>query len=228
MEYHLHRISLGGVAAYLLSKPGEAILVDSGRQGSEQKILQEMAWKGLQPTDLKLLILTHAHYDHAGSARRLKEITGCGILIHRKEASRLEAGFTPIPSGTRWKAKVIVAVGRIFARHLMKYPSATPDILMDDSFNLAKFGFPGRLIHTPGHTFGSVVVLMDKGEMITGDTLFGLAGKRIFPPFAEDKAELKKSWKKISEMELEIFYPAHGAPINWDKFMKEFAELSSD
>ena len=227
MEFSLHRISLGGVAAYLLFKPGEGILVDSGRQGSEEKILQEMARKGLQPTDLKLLILTHAHYDHAGSARRLKEITGCRILIHRKEASRLEAGFTPIPSGTRWKAKVIVAVGRIFARHLMKYPSATPDILMDESFNLAEFGFPGRLIHTPGHTFGSVVVLMDKGEMITGDTLFGLAGKRIFPPFAEDRVELKKSWKKISEMELKIFYPAHGAPISLDKFMKEFAELSS-
>ena len=210
----------------MLFKPGEAILVDSGRRGSEEKILQEMASKGLQPTDLKLLLLTHAHYDHAGSARQLKEITGCRILIHRKEATRLEAGFTPIPSGTRWKAKVVVAVGRIFARHLMKYPSATADILMEASFSLAEFGFPGRLIHTPGHTPGSVVVLMEKGEMITGDTLFGLAGKRIFPPFAEDKAELKKSWKKISEIELKIFYPAHGVPISRDKFMKEFEELS--
>jgi hydroxyacylglutathione hydrolase len=225
-EYGLHRISLVGVAAYLLFKPGEAILVDSGRQGSEEKILLEMARMGLQPTDLKLLILTHAHYDHAGSAQRLKEVTGCRILIHRKEASRLEAGFTPIPSGTRWKAKVVVAVGRIFARHLMKFPSASPDILMEDFFNLAEFGFPGRLIHTPGHTPGSVVVLLEKGEMITGDTLFGLAGKRIFPPFAEDKTELKKSWKKISEMEINIFYPAHGVPISGDKFMKEFVELS--
>jgi len=227
VEYGLHRISLGGVAAYLLFKPGEAILVDSGRQGSEDKIIQEMARKGLKPTDLKLLILTHAHYDHAGSARRLKEISGCRILIHRLEASRLEAGFTPIPSGTRWKAKIVVAVGRIFARHLMKYPSALPDILMEASFNLAELGFPGRLIHTPGHTFGSVVLLMEKGEMITGDTLFGLAGKRIFPPFAEDKAELKNSWKKISEMEPVIFYPAHGTHISRDKFLKEFAELST-
>jgi len=118
-------------------------------------------------------------------------------------------------------------VGKIFARHVMRYPSVPPDILMEDSFNLSEFGFPGRLIHTPGHTFGSVVVLMEKGEMITGDTLFGLPGKRIFPPFAEDKAELKKSWKKISEMEAVIFYPAHGASISRDKFLKEFADLST-
>lgn len=225
-DYSLQRISLVGVAAYLLFRPGEAILVDSGRQGSEEKIIHEMARNGLQPTDLKLLILTHAHYDHAGSARRLKEITGCRILIHRLEAARLEAGFTPMPSGTRWKAKVVVTVGRIFARRLMKYSPALPDILMEASYSLAEFGFPGRLIHTPGHTFGSVVVLLGKGEMITGDTLFGLAGKRIFPPFAEDKAGLIKSWKRISEMEIKIFYPAHGASISRDNFMKEFIELN--
>lgn len=226
--YKLHRIFLINVSSFLIYKPGEAILVDSGKQGSELKIIGEMSRLGLQPENLKLLILTHAHYDHAGSARRLKEITGCRIMIHKSEASRLEAGYTPIPSGTRWKAKVIVAVGRTFARDLMKYPAAKPDILVEESSSLSEFGFPGRVMHAPGHSPGSMLVLMDKGEMLAGDTLFGLPGKRIFPPFAEDELALLKSWKMISELDVHTFYPAHGIRISRDKFMNEFNALSPE
>ncbi len=223
--YSLHRISLINVSAFLLFRPGEALLVDCGNQGSEVKIIEEMIRLGLKPGMLKLLILTHAHYDHAGSAARIKELTGCRILIHRSEASCLEAGYTPIPAGTRWKAKVVATVGRIFARRLMKYPSVRPDILVEESAGLSEFGFPGRIIHTPGHTFGSVVVLMKDGEMLAGDTLIGIPGKRIFPPFAEDPVGLMKSWEMISEMEVNTFHPAHGRSISFSKFMDEYKGL---
>ncbi len=61
-------------------------------------------------------------------------------------------------------------------------------------FDLKEFGFPGKVIHTPGHTFGSMVVLMEGGELIGGDTFFGLENKQHFPPFAEDPQALLKSW----------------------------------
>ena len=224
-EYKLHRIFLINVSAFLLYRPGEAILVDCGTEGSELKILEVMDRLGLQPTDLKLLILTHAHYDHAGSARRLKEITACRIMIHKSEASRLKAGITPIPAGTRWKAKIVVSVGRIFAKALMKYPPATPDLLVEDSLSLLDFGFPGEVLHVPGHSHGSLLVLMKRGEMLAGDTLFGVPGKRIFPPFAEDLPALLKSWKRISEMDVHTFYPAHGISISREKFLKEYTAL---
>ena len=83
-EYKLHRIFLITVSSFLLYRAGEAILVDCGKQGSELKIIEEMSRLGLQATDLRLLLLTHAHYDHAGSACKIKELTGCRILIHRK------------------------------------------------------------------------------------------------------------------------------------------------
>ncbi|MCP4312584.1 MAG: MBL fold metallo-hydrolase [Bacteroidetes bacterium] len=222
-ELTLHRISLQNVSAFLLFRPGVAILVDCGKQGSEVKIFEEMTLLGLQPGMLKLLILTHAHYDHAGSAGRMKELTGCRIMIQRSDASHLEAGFTPFPSGTRWKARLVATFGRIFARRLMKYPPALADILVEESFELAEYGFPGRAIHTPGHTFGSMVILMEDGKMLAGDTLIGLPGKRIFPAFAEDPAGLLLSWGMISEMEVDIFYPAHGRSISKEKFLEEFS-----
>ncbi|MFO7668493.1 MAG: MBL fold metallo-hydrolase [Bacteroidales bacterium] len=225
VEYTLHRISMVNVSAYLIFRPGEAILVDCGNKGSEVKIIEVMNRLGLRPAELRLLILTHAHFDHAGSAKRLKELTGCRIMVHRKEASRLEAGFTPIPPGTRWKARVLVALGRTFAKGLMKYPPAIPDLLVEESASLVEFGFPGRVIHTPGHTPGSMVVFMEGGVMMAGDTLFGVPGKRIFPPFAEDRAGLLKSWKMISGLDVKLFYPAHGRSFSHAVFMNEFEEL---
>jgi glyoxylase-like metal-dependent hydrolase (beta-lactamase superfamily II) len=177
---------------------------------------------GLEPSMLRLLVLTHSHFDHAGSAGKLKELTGCQVMVHRLEADRLRAGRSPIPPGTRWKAKVVVALGRIFARKLMKFPGAEPDILVDESYDLATFGFPGRVIYSPGHTLGSMLVLMEEGQLIAGDTLFGVANKQHFPPFAEDLPALVETWKRISSMRVKTCYPAHGRHFSFDSFLAEY------
>jgi glyoxylase-like metal-dependent hydrolase (beta-lactamase superfamily II) len=220
--YKLYRIGLVDVSSYLIYRPGEAILVDCGKSGSEVKILEVFEKFGLEPAMLKLLVLTHSHFDHAGSASRLKELTGCKVMIHRSEAERLRSGKSPIPSGTRWKAKLLVGVGRIFARRLMKYPGAEPDLLVDDLIDLKNYGFPGSVIHAPGHTFGSMLVLMEGGELIAGDTLFGVENKQHFPPFAEDLSALVLSWKRIRELPVKTFYPAHGNHFSKESFLAEY------
>jgi len=221
-SYKVYRIGLVNVSSYLIYRSGEAILVDCGNSGSEVKILEALKRLGLEPGMLKLLVLTHSHFDHAGSAGRLKELTGCKVMIHRSEADRLSSGFSPFPSGTRWKAKLLVGVGRIFARRMMKYSGAEPDLLVDDLFDLKTYGFPGRVIHTPGHTFGSMVVLMEGGELISGDTLFGVENKQHFPPFAEDRGALVRSWEKIRTLQVKTFYPAHGRHFSVESFLGEY------
>ena len=221
-DYKLHRIGLGNVSCYLLYRPGECILVDCGNPGSEVKILDTLGHLGLEPESLKLLVLTHSHFDHAGSARKMKEVTGCRLMVHQSEADRLRRGYSPIPPGTRWKAKLIVALGRVFARKLMNFPGAEPDLTVEDQFDLEQFGFPGTVIHTPGHTHGSMVVLMEGGQLITGDTTFGLKSKQHFPPFAEDQAALVKSWEKIRGLKAETFYPAHGFHFPFSSFLAEY------
>ena len=221
-SYTIHRIGLVNVSSYLIYRQGEAILVDCGNSGSEIKILETFKRLGLEPEMLSLLILTHSHFDHAGSAGRLKELTGCKVMIHRSEAERLRKGYSPIPPGTRWKAKLLVGVGRIFARRLMKYQGAEPDLLVDDHIDLEPYGFPGKVIRTPGHTYGSMVVLMEGGELISGDTLFGLENKQHFPPFAEDLGALVRSWEKIRTLQVKTFYPAHGRHFSVESFLGEY------
>ena len=220
--YRLYRIGLVNVSAYLIYRPGEAMLVDCGNAGSEDKILSTMKRLGLEPAMLRLLVLTHSHFDHAGSAGKLKELTACKLMVHRSEADRLRSGHSPIPPGTRWKAKLLVTLGRIFARKLMKFPGAEPDLLVEESYDLAEHGFPGRVIHTPGHTFGSMVVLMEEGQLVTGDTMFGMASKQHFPPFAEDLSALVESWKQIRKMKVKTCYPAHGRHFSFDSFLAEY------
>jgi glyoxylase-like metal-dependent hydrolase (beta-lactamase superfamily II) len=221
-DYSLECIGLGNVSGFLFYREGEAMLVDCGNRGSEEKILEAMKRLGLEPGMLKLLVLTHSHFDHAGSAGTLKELTGCRIMVHRLEAKRLSRGFSPIPPGTRWKAKILVALGRIFARHLMNFRGAEADLFVDEVSDLEAFGFPGQVIHTPGHTFGSMVVLMEGGELIGGDTVFGLEDKQHFPPFAEDLSALVASWGKLKQLPAETFYPAHGRPFSRKSFLEEY------
>lgn len=221
-SYKVYRIGLHNVSSFLIYRPGEAILVDCGNSGSEVEILEVFKKLGLEPEMLKLLVLTHSHFDHAGSAGRLKELTACQVMVHRSEADRLKKGYSPIPSGTRWKAKLLVALGRIAARRLMKYPGADPDLLVDDLFDLEPYGFPGRVIHAPGHTFGSMLVLMEGGELIAGDTLFGVENKQHFPPFAEDLPALVRTWKHIHELPVKTFYPAHGRYFSMESFLAEY------
>lgn len=220
--YTVHRIGLVNVSAYLIYRPGEAILVDSGKPGSAESILKKLEGLGVDPGMLRLLVLTHEHYDHAGSAGRLKELTGCKVLIHRAAAHRLRKGYTPIPAGTRWKAKLLVGLGRIVARRLMKYPGTEPDLVVDDIFDLSAYGFPGKVIHTPGHTFGSMIVLMEGGELIAGDTLFGVENKQHFPPFAEDLPALLRSWAIIRDLQVKTVYPAHGRYFSFESFLAEY------
>lgn len=224
LPYKVHRIGLVKVSVYLLHRPGEAILVDCGPAGSELKIMETLEKLDLQAKMLKLLLLTHAHYDHAGAAGRMRELTGCKITIHHLEAGRLAKGFTSIPAGTRWKAKLLVGVGRTFARGLMKYQGCVPDLQLEESHDLKEYGFPGKVIHTPGHTIGSMIVLMEGGELISGDTFFGVEGKQHFPPFAEDLPALLRSWHMVRSMKATTIYPAHGRYFKFEKFLDEYQD----
>jgi hydroxyacylglutathione hydrolase len=225
-HHTLHRIFLGNVSCYLIYSEKEALLVDCGNSGYEVRIMETFRQLGLDPGMLNLLVLTHVHFDHAGSARKIKELTGCRIVVHRSEAERLRRGTTPIPRGTRWKAKLLVALGRMVRPGIMRFPGAEPDILVDHELDLSPYGFQGRLIHVPGHTPGSMVVLLEggAGDLLAGDTFFGLEGKLHFPPFAENPAELLESWQRIRSLPAGTIHPAHGKPFSFERFLKEYPD----
>lgn len=214
-------ISFANVKGYLLYNNHTVILVDTGHKHTAKSLLSGLAEINKQPADVDLIILTHTHFDHAGGAREIRELTGAPLAVHKEEAGFLKKGRTPFPRGTRWKGKMIVFVGRVFARSMAKYPSVEPDILIEDELDLAEYGIPGKVVHTPGHTSGSVSILLETGEALVGDNLLGLSFKTHYPPFANDKRGVLEAWQLYIDRGVKTLLPAHGGRVKIGAIAKQ-------
>ena len=98
----------------------------------------------------------------------------------------------------------------------INYTGVEPDILLEEEFQLAEFGIKGRVIHTPGHTAGSVSVILDGGEAIVGDLAmngFPMRRGAGMPIFGNSEREIKQSWKKLLDAGACVIYPGHGDPF---------------
>jgi glyoxylase-like metal-dependent hydrolase (beta-lactamase superfamily II) len=95
--------------------------------------------------------------------------------------------------------------------------------IIDADYDLNPFGIEGRVVPTPGHSRGSVSVILESGEAFVGDTGFNVpfvSRKSVFPPWAEDVAVLGESWKKLLLSGARMFYPGHGRPFDREKLRR--------
>ena len=209
-------IPLGHVNAFLV-RGIRPILVDTGFPGSAPKILSALQKEGYRPWELALIVITHAHLDHTGSAAALAGATGAPVLVHKAEADYLSSGAS---------APVIPAsfTGRIFRLVTGKHapapePGITPVIRIDAPYRLDAFGTDGEVVPTPGHTRGSLSVQLATGEVIIGDLVMGMfpAHKPRLPFFAEDTETVKTSIRTILDRKPSIIYTGHGGPFTCDQ-----------
>jgi len=210
--------------AYLVANGRKAILIDCGMKKKEKKILAALKQLQLSPEDIRLIILTHTHYDHAGSIKALQQITGAKILVHKAEARCLKQGYCAFPKGTMWFPKIMSAIGRALNKWVGRYKPVAPDIVIAKRFDLQPYGIDGYVLPTPGHTAGSLSVVIEKNHAVVGDTLFNIFKHSVYPPYANDQEILLKSWKKLLESGCEYFYPGHGKPFTRERLQKTYAE----
>lgn len=212
---------IGFTNVYLIEQNGKCMLIDAGSRGEVEKIRTFIHSRGYALNDLSHLFVTHTHYDHAGSAADLVKITGAKIIVHKSEASCLEKGFKSIPKGTSLIFKLISKSGKLkssIERRIGEYPSADADIQFNQSLSLIEFGFDAEIIHTPGHTEGSSCLILGNNAIV-GDCMFNLNGN-LYPGFADNEEELKASWRKLLNLEIKWFYPAHGKRFNKEELMQ--------
>lgn len=209
-------ITLGITDCWLIQGDG-IILVDTGVPNKVTRFRRRLRDLAIRPEDIRLIVITHGHYDHIGSARDIKAITGAPIAMHHEERVCLEKGRISMPPGVTPWGRLFMKI-RVVAKPFIRVPEADVDIgITEKGLSLSEFGISGRVIPTPGHTGGSVSVLLESGEAFVGDLAMNKVPLRFtpgLPIFAEDIHRVKESWKKLLEMGAETIYPGHGKPFS--------------
>ena len=194
------------------------VLVDAGMPGGAKRILAALTRERIKPQDISLILLTHRHVDHIGDAAALKLATGAPVAIHALDVEWLRRGEGGPRPPTGW-------AGRLF--DLTGYPAAhavpcEPDFVLEDDFALEPFGIPGGMVlHTPGHTSGSVSAFLPNGHVLAGDLVSGgvfiggiaLRGRATKPPYEDDPTEVRKSLMRLLGRGAGPFYVGHGGPL---------------
>jgi glyoxylase-like metal-dependent hydrolase (beta-lactamase superfamily II) len=202
----IEQIRCGCVNSYLIESRGRAILVDTGRLGSEEKILN-MCHK----SKVELILLTHGHFDHVQNTAYLKEKLKVPVAMHKRDYSLLRDNRKePIFH----QGLLAMMVAEVAERNLEKnrIPEFVPDVYLDEGDSLSDYGIDARVMALPGHTRGSIGLDIEERFVITGDALMNL----FYPGLSMiywDREKMIESAQKISALGARKVYFGHGNPV---------------
>jgi hydroxyacylglutathione hydrolase len=216
MSTDIFSMKLGINSTYLVRGTKGILMVDSGMPDKIRAFKRKLARLYIKPQDIKLIVLTHSHFDHAGSSKDIQELTGAKLVIHESEKDSMEQGNFITPNGVNTWGRI---TGKLFFPIFRKirFPSPKADILMtSEDMPLNEFGIDGKIIHTPGHTHGSISVLLNTGEAFVGCLAHDGLPFRFspgFPIYGQDINRIKESWKMLIARGARVVFPGHGSPF---------------
>lgn len=222
MATKIYTINFGGVNCYLLKSETNYILVDTGYPAKWNYLNRLLQKTGCNSENLKLVILTHGDHDHAGNSVLLKDKYRVKIAMHSDDSEMVEKG------NMNWNRKEkpdnfsltfrLMSMMSIFFNP-GKFKTFIPDLYIDESFNFSPYQFDAKVIHIPGHSKGSIGILMGDGSFICGDFLYNIFGKPSME-FCDNLVDFNTSVKKLKSLKISTFYPGHGKPITNQQFLK--------
>ncbi len=229
----LHRIGSDVVNSYLIVDGDEVAIIDAGLPGYWRLLIAELDSIGKSIDNVRALILTHGDTDHIGFAARLYRERGVAAYVHTADVERAQLKVKKPNSG--WgPVKPAALAGFLWysARHGgLRIPPAEHLQTMSDGDVLDVPGAP-RIVHTPGHTPGSVTVhvpMVDAAflgdAMATRNVLTGATGPKP-APFTLQPGEAIDSLDRIESIDATWVLPGHGPA--WDEGLAEAIRLTRD
>ena len=202
----IHLADKGYSNVYLLVKKGRLILIDTGMDKSAKKIIDYIQKLGYKPSNISHILLTHSHMDHIRGLKKIKELSSAKVAIYKNEADIVAGKKSMIfPKGF---------LGFLFRIMMpfMGYKPVKPEIILKDGDNIEGL----KIIHTPGHTLGSVCFYDRKNKVLfSGDMIYYKNGNFEYPDskYNLDEKLMKTSLMKISKSNFEYMLSGHGDPL---------------
>lgn len=222
---HIFQINLGAVNAFVIEDKG-LTLIDTGYKNSMKKIFNAIDKAGKNPNDIKQVILTHCHPDHAGSAAAISKKLNVPVYAHVEEAPLIEKGISgrlPMyrtPGFVNWMVYQLFIKNSPNKNDLIK----VEERLMDNDVLPVAGGL--QVIHTPGHSAGHIALLLkNEGVLIAGDICANVSGLALSTVY-EDVALGIKSILKVTGFDFDKAVFGHGKAVIEDaqkKFKNRFS-----
>ena len=197
-------------AIYLICVNGCAAIVDAGCGGQNDRLEANIRARGIEPGQVAYLLITHCHYDHAGGAETLRGRFDCQIVAHEADAVALETGNSLL-TAANWYGTTQTPL--------------TVNVKLSGFRNQLMLGDRAiTVIHTPGHTPGSVVYLMESDglRVVFGQDVHG----PLHDDFGSDRRAYHHSLLTLAELEADILCEGHfGVFLGADKvtaFIRSF------
>ena len=206
MEMHIHSIQAGFGVAHLIETKAGLYLVDAGSPRSEGKILDQMERLGRE--DLRLIFITHAHFDHFGCAAALRRVTGAPIAVHELDAEFLARGETPLGT-VRGRGKIAQALLPL-AEKLYKPEPTSADIQYKDGHDFKDVGLDAKAVFLPGHTPGSSGLLIEGKIAFVGDLLSTTGKPHVQRYYATNWSQISESLERLKALDPDWVYSGHG------------------
>jgi len=223
------RVRIGFANGWLIRSRVGAVLVDAGFARRGSRVGYALARWGLRPRDLGLVIVTHVHFDHVGGLAEIVRATGAYVAVGAPEAGALRSGRAILPPAFTVRGRLAVALGRALPGS-MDFRGVQPDVEIGDELDLAPWGLDGRVVATPGHSRGSVSVLLDNGAAFVGD-LAASSFRRFLgvrpSVFGDDQGQILAGWRRVLDAGARVICPGHGEEFTADVLRRVLAQLSS-
>lgn len=208
-QLHMFRFAIG--QAYLWRDGEELTLVDAGDVHAAPAIEDAVRALGHDPGRIARIVITHGHRDHYGAAQELADRHGAEILAHRLDAP-------VIRDEEEIGDPVLLDWERPLYAHGLTVPVAPPtrvDTELSDGAVLP-FGGGARVVHSPGHTPGSIGLhLPGPGVLFTGDCVAGV-GQVMLGVFNIDREQAVASFRRLAALEAATVCFGHGDPLTRD------------
>ncbi|MFC1606967.1 MBL fold metallo-hydrolase [Candidatus Latescibacterota bacterium] len=191
---------------YLIEGSDGHVMIDGGVGLEEERLIDNIVKDGIDPSEIKYMLLTHTHSDHAAGAIWFQKNYGVKIYCSSAEAEYLR-------SNDQMELGLDIAIKDGIYPEDYRFPNCNPDVELEDGAEMTFGDISIKAIHTPGHSLGSMCYLMKKDGrtcLFSGDVVVH-GGKLMFLNcFGSVMADMRKSMPKLGGLGVEELYPGHG------------------